>query len=373
MHYHVLLTDRCNLNCRYCRGKILECPTGEITSTSSIDNDLPLDYSAGVSGLARFLSRDPHPVLTFYGGEPFLRSDLIREIMEAIPTAGFIVQTNGILLDHLEPSLVRRLSTILVSIDGPEEVTDRNRGAGTYRAVMKNLKAIVRGGYRGEVIARMTVSAGTDMRAAVRHLAGNDEFSFDSIHWQMDANFWPDGTWDEFAPWAVTSYNPAVSALVDDWVQVMEARGIVLRWYPFLDLVEDLLLGRASRLRCGSGYANYTVMTNGQIIPCPVMVGMRDYYLGTIADTDPTRLPEVNVGAQCSDCSIFTFCGGRCLYANVLSPWPPEARAEVCRTVFHLHATLQGALPAIQNLIVRGVIRSEDFVHEKFNGCEIIP
>ena len=51
-----------------------------------------------------------------------------------------MIQTNGILLDRLAPETVNRFSTILVSLDGRETLTDENRGAGVFSRVMENVK-----------------------------------------------------------------------------------------------------------------------------------------------------------------------------------------------------------------------------------------
>ena len=53
-----------------------------------------------------------------------------------------MIQTNGLLLDKLEPEYVNRFHTILVSIDGEEALTDYYRGKGTFRKVVDNLKLI---------------------------------------------------------------------------------------------------------------------------------------------------------------------------------------------------------------------------------------
>jgi uncharacterized protein len=169
------------------------------------------------------------------------------------------------------------------------------------------------------------------------------------------------------------SYNPGISRLVEYWISVMQDQGQVLRWYPFLDTMVDLLLGRTSLLRCGSGYANYTILTDGSIVPCPVMIGMKEYYLGNIATTDPRSLRQVMVGGECGDCTIAGFCGGRCLYSNIIAPWPEEGRSVVCGTVRHLYNTLTKALPEVRDMIQDGVVSLGDFNHRKFNGCEIIP
>ncbi len=108
----------------------------------------------------------------------------------------------------------------------------------------------------------------------------------------------------------------------------MEDEGKVMRWYPFLDPMEDLLRGRPSRLRCGSGHANYSIMTDGNIAPCPVMLGMSEYYVGHIRDADPQNLKVIEVNGECANCRILEFCGGRCLYSNITKPWG-EARTPV--------------------------------------------
>jgi radical SAM protein with 4Fe4S-binding SPASM domain len=219
----------------------------------------------------------------------------------------------------------------------------------------------------------MTVTERTDIVEAVHHLASNPDYSFSSIHWQVDANFTGDFSLRRFREWTRDSYNPGIRTLVDDWVDYMETKGQVLRWYPFLDPMEDLLLGRESRLRCGSGYANYSIMTDGNVGPCPVMIGMNQYYVGHISRSHPLELKPVLIRGECLECGIRTFCGGRCLYSNITQPWGTAERRFVCGTVENLREALISALPRVRSLIDQGTIAGGDFAHEKFNGCEIIP
>jgi putative peptide-modifying radical SAM enzyme len=372
LYYHVILTDHCNLSCSYCRGKPFvpsEDPGGP-----GIDGDLPLELAYEPGLLYRFLAGDPDASLIFYGGEPLLRPDLVCEMVEHAPARRFLIQTNGLLLDRLPRRVVNRFDTILVSLDGPRETTDASRGEGTYDRVMANLRGILSGGYRGELIARMTVTERTDIVAAVRFLAKNGDLSFRSIHWQLDADL----AWDHgartFASWAGSVYNPGIRTLIGDWVGLMEETGAVPRWYPFIDPMEDLLTGRESPLRCGAGHANFTIMTDGSIGPCPCMVGLRDFYLGHIGDATPGDLAmDPLPGNLCPGCAIRTFCGGRCLYARVLHPWPDDLSRAVCGTVENLHQGLTAALPTVQGLIDEGIIDLADFSHPRYNGCEIIP
>jgi putative peptide-modifying radical SAM enzyme len=378
MYFHLILTDDCNLCCSYCRAKAFEEleegeETPETEKTVEIDPNLPVELDYDLHILYDFLCKDASATVTFYGGEPLLRADLINRIVREAPAQRFMLQTNGLLLDSLEPEIVNRFSTILVSLDGREDLTNRNRGANVYRQVMDQVKKICASGYDGELIARMTVTEQTNIIDSVRWLAGNPDYPFSSIHWQLDADFAGDFNRRQFADWAQGSYNPGIRSLVSGWVDHMETNGEVLRWYPFLDPMDDLLNGRVSRLRCGSGYANYSIMTDGHIAPCPVMIGMTPYYVGHIADADPCALDRIDVGGECTTCHIRNFCGGRCLYSNITRPWNPAQRQLVCGTVENLRDALVSVLPRVQDLIARGIIAQKDFAHEKFNGCEIIP
>jgi putative peptide-modifying radical SAM enzyme len=375
MYFHLILTDECNLCCSYCRAKaFLDLEESEGEQAVEVDEDIPLDLEFNLETLYTFLGKDPSPTLTFYGGEPLLRADLIERIISEAPTVQrFMMQTNGLLLDRLSPEITNRFTTLLISLDGPRKLTDANRGTGVYDRVMGNVRTIRAQGYRGELIARMTVTESTDIVKAVHWLKENPDHSFESIHWQLDANFAGDFSQRRFAEWTAGSYNPGIRTLVRDWVDHMESTGEVLRWYPFLDPMDDLLNDRTSRLRCGSGHANYSIMTDGHIAPCPVMIGMKQYYIGHIRDADPCRLDRIDVGGECRECSIHSFCGGRCLYSNITRPWGETGRRLVCGTVENLHAALTGALPRVRSLIAKGTITAEDFRHEKFNGCEIIP
>ncbi len=372
MYIHLYLTDSCNLTCEYCRGKIFDTPELECDNIH-IDEDIPVDIIYSLEELYSFIRKDPGAVVTFIGGEPTLRRDLICTIMEDLPDTRFMLQTNGILLHRLPSKIVNRLDTILVSIDGDEDTTNSGRGSGTYERVMENICHTLANGYLGEIIARMTVHEPVDILQSVLHLSHNVLYSFSSIHWQIDANFWNDYQIRQFQDWIIRSYIPGIKTLIDIWVTRMEEQGIVERWYPFIDPVEDMILGRSSRLRCGSGFANYTVLTNGKITPCPIMVGMADYYLGDITTSDPCHLRDIPISGPCTSCDIFTLCGGRCLYSAILEPWPSEGRELVCMTVREMLSSLQAVVPRIEHLLSEGQITLEQFAHEKYNGCEVIP
>ena len=376
MFFHAILTSDCNLQCKYCFGESMDDFDEEFGEDIEINYDLPRKVSYSAETLDAFCKKDPDCVLTFYGGEPLLGIEKLREIMDKVTPKHYMIQTNGLLLDKLESKYVNRFHTILVSIDGEEALTDYYRGAGTFRKVVNNLKLIKQNGFQGELIARVTVMEKTSIEKQIRWLLNNNEFPFSSIHWQLNAGFWGnDYKRRNFEEWTRTSYIPGVRQLAEFWVGQMEQKGVVLKLYPLLGIAESLLHKEQNCLmRCGGGWINYAIQTDGYIIPCPTMWGMKKYYLGNIADADPLELPKIFVKAPpCVNCSILGVCGGRCLYTNITKRWTDESYEKVCYTVRELVKAVEAQIPSIQGLLKSENISLKDFDYLKYNGCEIIP
>ncbi len=360
------------MQCRYCYGKA--CDDIDSDFPLDVDYSLPKKISYPVSQLATFCAKDPDCVLSFYGGEPMLCLAKMREIMDRVRAKHFLIQTNGLHLAKFEPEYVNRFHTILVSVDGRQALTDYYRGDGVYQKVVENLKTIRRNGFEGEVVARMTVMEETSIAEEVEWLLGNSDFSFSSIHWQLDAGFWKnDFAKGRFKQWVEESYNPGIRQLVRFWVDQMESKWKVLKLYPFLGVMHSLLHNEDCLLRCGSGWINYSILTDGTIVPCPTMGGMKDFYLGHVSNAHPKELKRISVSKPCTECEIIGECGGRCLYANITKRWSDEAYVLVCGTVKNLVFCLRQETDRVRRLISLGKIRLEDFDYLKYNGCEIIP
>jgi len=368
-----MLTTACDLQCRYCYGECCD-DFDESSDRGDIDYFLPRDLSYEVDALRAFVEKDSEATLIFYGGEPLLNAKKMYELMDSLPAKRFMLHTNGMLLHKVKPDYLNRLHTISLSIDGDERLTDYNRGVGVYKKIMSNARLIRENGFTGEVIARMTATEDCDIYRQALYLLDNPDFSFDSVHWQLNALFWKnDYRRRPFARWARESYNPGIYRLVGEWVRVMREDGKVLRMYPLMSVMRSLLLGEKTHLRCGAGWAEFNVQTDGKISPCPVMSGMKEYYAGDIFTGDPLKLKRTLISGPCSGCDMLDTCGGRCLYANVTVKWGDKGFAEVCSTVKNLIKALQDALPEVNGLIKEGKISVADFEHTKFNSCEIIP
>ncbi|MCX6800905.1 MAG: TIGR04084 family radical SAM/SPASM domain-containing protein [Candidatus Diapherotrites archaeon] len=368
MIYHIITTPECNLCCKYCCEKAFDEPEIDLKF-----EQVPQKIQYSMQELNNFLSKDKEGVsIIFYGGEPLLEIDSIKQIMDSTKARNFLIQTNGILFDKLPTKYSNKFHTVLVSIDGTKETTDRNRGEGTYEKIISNLKLLKKNGFKGEIIARMCVEEPTDFYKDLMHLLKNKEFPFVSIHWQLDANMWHDYKKRNFPEWS-KNYNKQITKLANFWLKELK-KGKVLRLYPFMGIINSLIFGKKYYLRCGSGIGNFTILPNGKISACPIMSGMNDYYLGDIRTSNPTDLPfKLTVKEPCVSCADFGLCGGRCLYSNITKPWLERGRNELCATVKHLLREMERISPEIKKLLASGKIKKKQLEFLKYNCAEIIP
>ncbi|ABL88495.1 Radical SAM domain protein [Pyrobaculum islandicum DSM 4184] len=238
MLWFILTTGACNLKCKYCGG--------------SFDNNYsPWRPKITAGEVVNFIAqRDRKPIVFFYGGEPLLNVQYIVDVLKALPNARFGIQTNGTFVRRLPPEIWQRFSTVLLSIDGPPEVTDYYRGPGVYKRVVEALKWLkddVR--CKCKIVARMTVAKRSDIYRDVTHLLA---LGFDAVHWQLNVIWTDEWTPREFLNWAEESYLPGVKKLRDLFLAEAE-RGRVLEVIPILGIYRALLIRPYSWVPCGAG------------------------------------------------------------------------------------------------------------------------
>ena len=279
------------------------------------------------------------------------------------------MQTNAKLIDKLPKQFMNKFSRILVSIDGNKERTDYNRGKGTYDKVLENLKLIRKNGYQGEIVARMTLSEFPDIFEQVEHLLTIKEF--DSVHWQLDMGFYKHDFNKEKYSKFVKEYNNSITKLLNLWLKKIK-QGKILKLYPFLGIFNSIYNNRTTKLRCGAGYAGFAITTKGNIVPCPIMNNIKNFFLGNL-DSKIKDLKEIKIESPCTECSYLNLCGGRCLYSNKAKLWPQKGQELICNTIKHLINSIKKITPEIKQLRKKNTIKESQFNYEKYFGPEIIP
>ncbi|MEE8469166.1 MAG: PqqD family peptide modification chaperone [Planctomycetota bacterium] len=146
------VTDACNLRCTQCYADSfgpLKSKTGELT-TGELRSLLEEIKALGA-----------HTV-TFSGGEPLLRPDMLELVEYAGETLGLRVKmnSNGTLL--LAPGTIERLVPVLaelqVSFDGATaEIHDAVRGKGSFESSKRGIRAFLEAGGEHNLLLNMTL------------------------------------------------------------------------------------------------------------------------------------------------------------------------------------------------------------------------
>lgn len=150
------LTEACNLRCEYC------CYGEHYHPVAKRDNRVMSLQTARDAVTAYIDLRPKMCAIGFYGGEPLLEFELLREIVafaedyatERELEPRFNITTNGTLLnDEVLHFLVKHSFNVLISLDGDKQSHDRYRvfadangepsERGTFDVVMGNLRRFV--------------------------------------------------------------------------------------------------------------------------------------------------------------------------------------------------------------------------------------
>jgi len=350
MLWLVFTTGKCNLKCDYCGGSFPK----EI---------VPWEVKYDIKKLKSVIEKDPNATVIFYGGEPLLNPKFIMEVMDNIKAKRWGVQTNGTAVKLLPERYWKRMNVALLSIDGREEITDKHRGRGIYRVVVKNAKYLKELGV--ETIARMTVTEDSDIYEEVMHLLSLGVF--DKIHWQLNV-IWSE-RWN-FEEWAYSSYLPGIKKLVDYFLSQLK-QGKVVKIIPILGVISAYFFKKYRGSPCGAGYESVSITTDGRVLSCPIAVREKWAELGTL---DSFRLLEDPLPEECKSCEYKDYCGGRCLYAMKEKHWGEEGFKAVDEVTKEYLKTVLSIIPEVKELIKQGVIRLSDLYYNPTDdSTEVIP
>ncbi|HTY03471.1 MAG TPA: radical SAM protein [Rhodocyclaceae bacterium] len=295
----LLTTLRCNLKCTYC-----SLGVGDVLGSQT---ELKYDIDQLAAFVARHLEHK-EVYVTFYGGEPTLNRPMMEAVMRRFPEFRYQLQTNGTLLDDLPDWMLARFSNILVSIDGGEAITDRYRGRGIWRQVIRNLdKVHERVG--GTITARVTWGNPDTTFEELDELASAHE-AIDYLYWQFVAD-------EMYGGDSVAKRQAVLVKLIDKFFAPTDTLYPLI---PLMGMVRNKLLpGRAQELYAGLTQCRVSshlinVMPSGEIFPCPDMMYDPAMQMGEIQGNWLKRSPlQPQPEMPCASCEAFSWCRRNCM------------------------------------------------------------
>lgn len=326
LYLNVNVSQECNLKCVYCYA---ESGTYGAPSLMTLRTALrAVDFLFECADR----QKDERLAFTFFGGEPLLNPDVLRETAAYIrrreQEAGRAVEisiiTNGTLIDE---EMARFLSQhgirVTISVDGPRQVHDALRpsitGFSSYEAAIRGLEYLKRYGAR-DIGARATITkANLDIAAICGHLlaAGFDVVGYSPVRDESG----------KFAPGVehLDKLQLGLEAAATNFLQtVFEKRRFAIVNYV-MPIVRLYTRSRAHNV-CGAGRSMFHVSADGRIFPCQSFYSFNQFQLGDLyRGFDEKRLEkfrsqlDVDTRRGCRSCRLRYLCGGECYHYSLLT------------------------------------------------------
>ena len=309
MHYTLHITNDCNMGCHYCYvHKQAKKEMTIDTAKAAVDRAAEKNGRIGIS---------------FFGGEPLLKKDLIRATVAYARKVEerekcifhFKITTNGTLLDKefLDFCTDNRIM-IALSIDGTKEAHNTHRifrdGSGSFESVREAVKMLLK--YQPYACAMMVVNPDT-----IGLYADGVQNLFDigfryficSLNYERKAE-WTDEHMDE-----LKRQFDIISDKYIKWTIEEEK----FYFSPFEVKMRSYIDGDGyCEERCQLGQRQLSVDTDGGLYPCVQFVGEEQYRLGDVfrgIDEVKRRalfeLAEASADS-CAGCAITKRCNHHC-------------------------------------------------------------
>jgi uncharacterized protein len=332
MELTLFVDHQCNLRCDYCyNGEKFSRPMELGMAKAAID----------------FAVRRANGELrvSFFGGEPLVRKDLVRAIVDhaehAVPDRlplSFTMNTNATLIDDdaLDLMATPRRFTVFVSVDGGPEVHDRHRifagGRGSFDAVTAGLSRLAARAIPFQIVAVVGVDTAVRLGESARAL-----FELGPRSILFSPNFR-----DAWTDTSIEGLRSGLRDLGDYWMSLFRA-GTAIAIDPLhTKILTHIRGGIPCPSRCQLGGEELAVSPSGKLYPCAQMIeeDRRDeLVVGDVSrGLDGDKLVVMQkakdrVEVVCSPCEVRDRCQSHCGCRHVaLSGRLGEITAVLCET-----------------------------------------
>ncbi|MCX6808157.1 MAG: SPASM domain-containing protein [Candidatus Berkelbacteria bacterium] len=325
---YLLLTDNCNFACNYCFFKGSYCDPNE--KLSDMTNEIAISSLRQFAKHLKKASEYPdfkpsEPSVVFYGGEPFLNTEVFFAAVEeiaAMKKSGLLpndlainINTNASLIDdEIAAFCAKHEIEVDVSLDGYKSVNDacrvwRGNGKGTFDDIIRGID-ILRVARTKTCISCTVSETNVDELPAIFNWfldgVGISNVGFNPLlnshQYKIDD---PD-------------YPQKVATAMIKCFEIARERGIyeARMMRKVRSFVDDTIYDRDC---CGCG-KQMVVLPSGNIGVCHAYSGTGQYFIKSDEEFDPyqhqfwkewSQRSPLNM-PQCHGCEALTICGGGC-------------------------------------------------------------
>ncbi|MEG1719875.1 MAG: thioether cross-link-forming SCIFF peptide maturase [Clostridia bacterium] len=310
----------CNLKCDYCFASKGDYTTGKILMSLEVGKKA-IDYCIENSGNRHNIEID------YFGGEPLLNFDVVKEITEYAKKQGeihnkhfrFTITTNGVLLDDDKIKYINEeMSNVVLSLDGRKEVNDKIRKTynddSCFDTIVPKFQKLVKARGDKEYYVRGTFTKyNLDFTNDVlkmhelgfKHLSVEPAISNEKEDYSITSE-----NIDEIC----LEYEKLLKILIDK-----KRNGEEINFFHFLIDIDGGPCAIKRTKGCGSGTEYICVTPEGNIYPCHQFVGKEEFIMGNVFEKKinsdiKNTFENANLinKDDCNDCFSKYYCSGGC-------------------------------------------------------------
>jgi len=325
----LIISHDCNLRCGYCFAD---------HGTFGGERKL-MDFETAKKSIDKLLDEDSNNFISFYGGEPFLNFDLMKDVVEYGSRINLDIKyttiSNGTVMNSAIKEFVHtNLFALQFSLDGPKEINDSQRCGGVesvHDRAVESLGLLKTGTYPLSIKCILTKNSVNNLNAITEHLSslGVGSIAF------AEASLLPE---DSGLHMSDSEYERCITELSQILVRNLDQLALgddVPVLGPIFDILRSLTTRTRKTNRCSAGREYLAITADGDVYPCHGFVGIDEFKMGNVHDEGfpgeayynmKNVFNNLNVDAskECSSCWARYLCGGGCefysyVYNNDLS------------------------------------------------------
>jgi len=311
----------CNLRCKYCFagtgsfGGVRTMMTAEVGKKAI---DLLIKESAHRHNLE----------VDFFGGEPLMNFDVVKEIVEYARSKEkefgknfrFTITTNALGLNDEKIEYINQtMNNVVLSIDGRKETNDNMRlrldNSGSYDAILPKIQRLVEARQGKNYYVRGTFTReNLDFSKDVLHLAdlGFKQISIEPVVANCDSGI---DLRIEDLPVLFEEYEKLAKEYVE-----RQNQGKGFNFFHFMiDLNDGPCIAKRTS-GCGAGHEYAAVTPEGDLYPCHQFVGLEDFKIGDVFNgvnrediRKDFRVSNISTRDDCKVCWAKYYCSGGCV------------------------------------------------------------
>ena len=299
------LTNKCNMQCRYCY-------QGE-------KSDKTMTFETAKVSIDKAVQNNELVTVSFFGGEPLLNKQLLYDIVNYCEKLKkqtkhqilYSITTNGTLADYEFVKFCKKNKILVgISIDGNKESHDLNRmtkdGSSTYEKTLDCAKMCLK-----EKVNTMALPVICTNN--VKKVAENVEYLIRFGFKEITCNFNYNDSWNDDS---LKVLKEQYKQIEDIYMRELKS-GNHVKIYP-IDKKINLLINENAFCNENCNRDRTCVDSDGKYYPCIQFVGKEKYCIGNTLDGENRKKrlelikERVTSKTPCEDCKLKRLCGFGC-------------------------------------------------------------